>query len=125
MRTLIVDDAASFRRLLVAFLRDTPYASGGLVQASNAREALECLEREPFDLVVSDVEMPVFDGRQLLRAARATPTLVHVSVVMIGGGLSDDDMNDLLALGAAAVLRKPFTRAELIAVLERAVIARA
>ena len=123
MRTLLVDDAAGFRSLLAAFLRDSPYASEGLVEASNGQEALDRLERERFDLVVSDIEMPVLDGRQLLRATRATPTLAHLCIVMIGGAITDDDARDLIALGAREVLRKPFTRAELIAVVERALAA--
>lgn len=125
MRTLIVDDAPASRRLLAAFLQGTPYASEAAVEASNGQEALDLLERETFDLIVSDIQMPVLDGRRLLRAVRAAPALAHICIVMISGAVTDDDMSELLALGAAAVLRKPFTRAELIAVLERAVSVRA
>ena len=125
MRTLIVDDAPASRRLLAAFLRDTPYASDAAVEASNGQEALDCLARETFDLIVSDIQMPVLDGRQLLRAVRAAPALAHICIVMISGAITDDDVNELIALGAAAILRKPFTRAELVAVLERVVIVRA
>ena len=124
MRTLIVDDSPGFLRLLAAFLRDSPFASDGVVAASNGQQALDCLAQEAFDLVVTDVEMPVLDGRQLLRAVRATPAFAHIGVVMIGGGLTDDDASDLLALGAAAVLRKPFDRAQLIAALGRILSAR-
>ncbi len=124
MRTLIVDDSPGFLRLLAAFLRDSPFASDGIAEASDGQQALDRLTQEAFDLVVTDVEMPMLDGRQLLRAMRATPAFAHIDVVMLGGGLTDDDASDLLALGAAAVLRKPFDRAQLIAVLSSMLSAR-
>jgi PAS domain S-box-containing protein len=66
-RMLVVDDDSAVRESVVQVLE----AEGCCVAACrNGREALECLQREPYDLVVSDVVMPELDGYQLLLAAR-------------------------------------------------------
>jgi two-component system response regulator FlrC len=67
-------------------------------------EALELLARESFDLVLSDVRMPVLDGPELLVAMRArgwTTPLIFLT------GYNDDADVELIALGAAEVLAKP------------------
>jgi CheY-like chemotaxis protein len=124
MRALIVDDSPALRRVLAIFLRASPYASDGLEEAENGQAALDCLARETYDLVVCDLEMPVLDGRQLLRAMRATPALAQPCIVVIGGAIADEQRVELEALGAAGVLNKPFDRAELFAAIERALATR-
>lgn len=74
-RVLVVDDHPGVRRALCTLL----YRRGCAAEAAaNGREALECLARERFDAVVSDIEMPVMDGLTLQRHVAARyPALRH------------------------------------------------
>lgn len=74
-RVLVVDDHPGIRAALCSLL----YRRGCAVEAAaNGQEALECLARERFDAVVSDIEMPVMDGLTLQRHVAARyPALRH------------------------------------------------
>ena len=73
-RFLVVDDQERVRELLAAVLA----AQGRVVTAENGEEALEKLKNAFFDVVVSDIEMPVMDGFTFYqRAAQADPTIVR------------------------------------------------
>jgi two-component system chemotaxis sensor kinase CheA len=67
-RVLLVEDTQFFRQLVKGYLETEGYE---VVTADNGALGLREIERQPFDLVVSDIEMPVMDGWQLARAVRA------------------------------------------------------
>src|SRR5512144_2530850 len=64
-RVLVVDDQDDVRRMLLRMLGVSNHET---LAASSARDALELARQHPFDLVVSDVQMPGMDGVDLLRA---------------------------------------------------------
>lgn len=66
-RVLVVDDETDYRMLLRALLQAEGYE---VVMAGNGEEALEKLEEQPVDLIVSDIFMPVMDGIKLYRKVR-------------------------------------------------------
>jgi len=87
----------------------------------SGREAINRLEREPFDAVVTDVYMPDLDGIELVRALRERwPALKVVAVT--GGGLGHPAgvPNFLKYLGVSAILSKPFEPRELVEAIEKA-----
>jgi two-component system chemotaxis sensor kinase CheA len=69
-RILLVDDTQFFRELIQGYLESAGYH---VATAVNGAEALQRLASEPFDLVVSDIEMPVIDGWALAQAIRRDP----------------------------------------------------
>ena len=69
MTVLVVDDSAGNRKLLRANLEHEGY---GVLEAANGREALEVLDRERADAVISDILMPLMDGYRLCREIRAS-----------------------------------------------------
>lgn len=74
-RVLVVDDHPGMRKALCSLLLRHSCA---VEAAANGQEALECLARERFDAVVSDIEMPVMDGLTLQRHVAARyPALRH------------------------------------------------
>jgi CheY-like chemotaxis protein len=119
-RILVIEDHADFRDTLTAMLRsaDHEVESGG-----NGREALELLAEASFDLLVMDVLMPEIDGIEVLRALEKAPCRMPV-VAISGGGLLPASLALSLAtaLGASAVLYKPFLRQELIAAVDRVLV---
>jgi two-component system response regulator PilR (NtrC family) len=66
-RILVVDDERSMRELLAIVLRREGYE---VLLAENGRAAIATLEREPVDLLISDIKMPDMSGVEVLRAAK-------------------------------------------------------
>jgi len=104
---LVVEDddaAADLLRLLLE-------AEGlAVVRAASAEEALEVAPQHILSLITLDIRLPGMDGWELLSRMQADPALAQVPVIVVAG---DIDANRALAAGAAAILQKPISRAEL------------
>src|SRR6184192_2084725 len=114
LRVLAVDDNSSLLRFLVSAFS----ASGCAVTAApTAEEALDRIDADTFDLVVSDIKMPGLSGLDLLRAVKgkqpATP------VVLITGAPSVNSAVFGLRHGAYDYLPKPFSIKEVQGLVER------
>ena len=115
-RILVVDDEPVVRELTVEILKRSGYKPHGV---SSAKHALELLDNEPFDLVVSDVVMPEMTGVEFLYALRARLPDLPV-LLMTGGSKEPERATNAVALGACSLLYKPFSHAELTAAVEEA-----
>jgi len=104
-RILVVDDEESIQRLLTGVLE----MDGHDVQiASNGREALERVRREPFDLIITDIKMPVMGGPELYRELSAAADPLARRVIFITGDTVAPDTRSFLQGVENAVLSKPF-----------------
>src|SRR5918911_3941320 len=103
---LVVDDDENNRYTLIRRLEREGYAD--IATATNGREALDRLAAEPFDLVLLDIQMPEFDGYQVLERMKADPTLRHVPVIMISAVSELESVVRCIELGADDYLPKPF-----------------
>ena len=102
-RILIVDDERSMREMLAILLRREGYE---LAVAESGREAIELLEREPFDLIVSDVRMPDVSGVDVIRTARAiNPSIITIMMTAFG---SRELIDEVERLGVNDYVEKPF-----------------
>ena len=81
-------------------------------RGASARHALELLDQESFDLVVSDVVMPEMTGVEFLDELRERLPDMPV-VLMTGGSKEPERTTRAVALGACGLIYKPFTRDEL------------
>jgi DNA-binding response OmpR family regulator len=101
-RFLVVDDDPS----IVTGMSKLLQADGHEVAAFTAgADAVDALSREPFDAVVTDLEMPDVDGHAVIRAARQHQP--HACLVM-ATGRAEEEWTDLLDAGACIVSDKPF-----------------
>jgi len=114
-RVLVVDDSPIVRDLLCELL-----SSVGLEvrAAADGAAALESLAEEPADLIVSDVEMPVMDGFELLRQLRDRAMRVPVVMVTTRGSVADRAL--AAELGAdALIVKSEFENAHLLETVRR------
>ena len=110
MRTLIVDDSAVMRKFVERSLRQAGLDITELHQASNGTEALEVLKTvRSFDLILSDITMPVMDGLEFLKQRRIQDLAPQVPVIMITTEASADQVFLAKSAGASGYLCKPFT----------------
>lgn len=118
---LIVDDNATSRYLTKAFLKSS---AEHIDEAENGNEALARISERPYEVVLMDMQMPVMNGQETLKALRdmggrfsATP------VIMLTASASLEERRDYVALGASGCLCKPVRKEELLAEIDRVVTA--
>ena len=102
-RILVVDDERSMRELLAIVLRREGYE---VLLATSGQAAIETLEREPVDLLISDIKMPDLSGVDVLRAAKQVDR--DILGIMITAFASTDTAVEAMRLGACDYLSKPF-----------------
>ncbi len=112
---LVVDDEAMMRNLLEKILVREGYA---VKTAGNGVEALELLQHENFELIISDMKMPNMDGFELLKAVKQEYPNINVIIMTAYGDTYT--VKDALLLGADEYITKPFKSHEISLVVERA-----
>ena len=117
---LVVDDNEMNRDLLSRRLERLGYR---VTVAVDGRQALEFLNREPFNLVLLDLMLPEMNGYQVLEHLKADDSLSHIPVIMTTALDEADGKQKCLDLGAHDYLTKPFNpvqlRARIIDCLEK------
>jgi chemosensory pili system protein ChpA (sensor histidine kinase/response regulator) len=104
-RVLVVDDSLSIRK----YLSDSLKRINCITQtASNGMEALRILEQETFDLVITDLEMPIMHGYELLTKITTTEGISDIPVVVLTSRGVQKYLDKAYALGAKGYLTKPF-----------------
>ncbi len=107
-RILIVDDEQSMRDMLRIVLRRDGY---DIRVAENGKQAISLLQREPVDLLLSDIRMPDITGVEVLRAAKEANR--EVVAFMMTAFASTETAVEAMRLGAVDYLTKPFSMDEL------------
>jgi two-component system response regulator PilR (NtrC family) len=102
-RILVVDDERSMRELLAIVLRREGY---DVVLADSGRAAIDVLERQPVDILISDIKMPDVSGVDVLRAAKKIDQ--DILGIMITAFASTETAVEAMRLGACDYLSKPF-----------------
>ena len=106
---LIVDDSAAIRKILQRVLRQTDLPLGEIHEAGDGTQAVDILKNRSFGLILSDINMPIMDGLQLLARIKEMEHLRNVPVVMITTEGGQGKVMEAVQLGAAGYVRKPFT----------------
>lgn len=109
LKILIAEDDQELRALFAHVLRKNDYAVTGV---TNGAEALEALERDYFDLIISDIMMPVMDGYTLVRRLREEG--IRTPVLMITAKDAFDDMRLGFLSGTDDYMVKPINVNEMV-----------
>lgn len=103
-KVLYIDDASSMRKLVNLVIGK----EFELTLAENGQQGLEALNKESFDAILSDVNMPVMDGLTFLKKARALDAYRFVPILMMTTEASPEMKAQGKALGATGWIVKPF-----------------
>jgi two-component system chemotaxis response regulator CheY len=106
-RILIVEDSATMRSMLASTLEDLALPVK-ITEASSGFEALRCLPREDYDLVVTDINMPDINGLELVSFVKNNEKYRRIPLVIVSTEGSERDRDKGIGLGADAYLVKPF-----------------
>ncbi len=112
---LVVDDEDAIRRLLTRWLSDWGYEAK---EAANAEEAIEIMAREPAEIMLCDVMMPVHDGIWLAEQVRGR--WPKTAVIMASSAQDMDTVMRMRKQGAVDYVTKPFGREMLRQALQKA-----
>lgn len=104
-RCLVVEDSKTMRNMLAESLTRIPGME--VVEAENGLAGIRALAAQRFDLVVTDVNMPVMDGLKLVRHVRSDPRHEKTPIVIITTEGTPNDRDRAMALGANAYIEKP------------------
>jgi len=115
---LITDDSATARMIIKKCLEIIGYAEAEFLEAENGFEALKVVKSNAVDLIITDINMPVMDGRQFLARVKSSPRLTNLPVLVITSTSNPTAESELLQMGAFAVLNKPVNPQNLAQVLE-------
>ncbi|HDH01891.1 MAG TPA: hybrid sensor histidine kinase/response regulator, partial [Nitrospirae bacterium] len=108
---LIVDDSLSIRKFVSTILQQKGYR---VHSASNGMEALAVIDEHPVDLIITDLEMPVMHGYELLRELRRRGLSESIPVVILTSRGSEKHKDKAASLGAKEYLVKPFEEESLL-----------
>ncbi|MCD6497223.1 MAG: response regulator [Deltaproteobacteria bacterium] len=115
---LLVDDSPPARTLLGRMYQDLGFE---IVEAADGDEAADLAQNQAFDLVSTDVRMPVMDGYELARTLRSNPNTRRIPIVMISAKEDRIDVIRGFDSGVDAYLSKPVDKEELARIVTRIV----
>jgi len=107
MKILVVDDMVTMRRIVKNILKQLGF--GNVDEAENGQEALQKLRADTFGFVVSDWNMPVMTGIDMLRAIRADEKLKAIPVLMVTAEAQQSNLIEAVQAGVSNYIVKPFT----------------
>ncbi len=115
-RVLVVDDSISIRKYVQRFLDRTGYE---VETAPDGMEALNIMGRIKFDAVITDLEMPVMHGYDLIAEMKQTPALMNVPVIVLTSRAGEKHRQKAIDMGAQDYLVKPFEEQEMLGALKK------
>lgn len=107
MKILVVDDMSTMRRIVKNILKQLGF--NNLEEAENGQEALTKLKADTYGFVVSDWNMPVMMGIDMLRAIRADERLKAIPVLMVTAEAQKENLMEAVKAGVSNYVVKPFT----------------
>ncbi len=107
MKVLIVDDFSTMRRIIKNLLRDLGFTN--TFEADDGSTALPMLKEGSFEFVVTDWNMPIMQGIDLLKEIRKDPKLKHLPVLMVTAEAKREQIIEAAQAGVNGYIVKPFT----------------
>ena len=116
---LIVDDSPAMRSFVKRVLDLSGFDMSTCHEAGNGKEALELLANEWVDVILTDINMPVMNGEELVQNLAASDSFRSIPVIVVSTDRTDDRVRQMISLGAKGYVKKPFQPEELREELEK------
>jgi CheY-like chemotaxis protein len=115
-RIMIIDDDEQFRTMLKKMLEQNGYTT---VEAANGERAMKEMERNPADIMIVDIIMPVMDGLETIIHMQREYPFVKLIAISGGGRIEPQNyLNSAEKLGAVCSFTKPIDNQELLSAIE-------
>jgi two-component system chemotaxis response regulator CheY len=108
---LVVDDSASLRQVVKMALTGAGY---NVLEAGDGQAALALLDGRQINMVVCDVNMPIMNGIEFVKAAKALPAYKFLPILMLTTESQEEKKEQGKAAGAKAWMVKPFAPTQLV-----------
>ena len=115
-KILVAEDSNTIRKMVESGLAEAGFA---VETVQNGREAYEKMQDEQFDLVLSDIEMPEFNGFRLMELIQSDPDLATIPVIVMSTHDERSYIKRIVMMGAVNYLVKPFNIDQLVTMIER------
>ncbi|MEO5337030.1 MAG: response regulator [Magnetospirillum sp. WYHS-4] len=115
-RVLTIDDSKTIRDMLAFTLGRAGFE---FVQAVDGQKGLEAARADGFDVIITDINMPVMDGITFIREARRLPHCKATPILVLTTETSDEKKAQARQAGATGWIVKPFDPAKLLAVIAK------
>ena len=109
---LVVEDSPTMRQLIVFALRRLQALS--VTEADDGVDALKKLQSGKYDILITDINMPIMDGLKLVSMVRNDATHKDIPIVIITTEGAQEDRQRALSLGANAYITKPIQAPQII-----------
>ena len=116
-KVLVVEDSPTMRQLIVFALKRVRGIQA--VEANDGVDALKKLNAEKFDLIITDINMPIMDGLKLVSMVRNDPNYKETPIVIITTEGASEDRERALALGANEYITKPIQTMQILEMVKK------
>ena len=106
-KILLVDDSLSARMIIRQYLEIVGCQGAEFKEVPNGQKALEALKEDTYDLIVTDMNMPVMDGNEFLKHLKARPKYARIPVIIVSSAANKDNEKRFMKFGANYVIGKP------------------
>jgi len=108
LRVLVVDDSNLARKHICNVIRQMGIFKKNIVLAKDGKDALSHFSEEEFDLVITDLNMPVMDGNELIEHIRTESARPYVPILMVTSEENQATLEHVQQAGVSAICDKPF-----------------
>ena len=116
---LIVDDSKTIRSIIIKTLKLAKIDIGEIYEAENGKEGLECLQDKRVHVILSDLNMPVMTGLEMVTEMEKDGILNDVPVIVVSTDGSTRRIEELKQKGVKEYIRKPFTPEAICEVIDK------
>ena len=116
-KVLVVEDSPTMRQLIVFALKRI--RGFQIVEANDGVDGLKKLSADKFDLIVTDINMPIMDGLKLVSMVRNDPNYKETPIIIITTEGANEDRERALALGANEYITKPIQTMQILETVKK------